>query len=406
MNNSQKMNSVASDKQSVAANDVKHLLEILLNKGLYPSAFGSEPEMEQFLKKYELWDDYNKVGHTGALLLKAGEILEKENLLSHGATEKLLKGEGFDISKIREGIAKQVFDEPKIVDAELDKEMAKRLSVPYVDRLLDIYRHGFSEADRALFQTSDDPFLYDTYLAGKVDKSVAYHKEAAWAQLVDYIGDLRPGMLSDAEIVSLTQIPPLFAREGRELESNLMNLPKEFFPAIESSKEFDENMVDYVKVMRGIGSTTPEKAFHSMEYYLSHRLHTEWDPTGADDEFGRVVGCYYYPNADMKNPIDKIAPGLLSEQQLGELRASHSDASRYLPEAFDKNRISDVQIYSLRDGGMAIRCKIDDEQQGSKVLLNTDTIHFNDLTDRKELAKKYFADSFQEDREREVSLRR
>ena len=126
------------------------------------------------------------------------------------------------------------------VDSGLKIEISDRVSTPYVDRLLDVYRHGLSEADQVLSQTSEDPFLWDTYLVETADKSVEVQKNAAWAQLVDYIGDLRPGMLSDAEVVSLVQSDSLHAREGREVEYNLMSLPKEFFPVIEHSKKFEE----------------------------------------------------------------------------------------------------------------------------------------------------------------------
>jgi antirestriction protein ArdC len=56
-----------------------------------------------------------------------------------------------------------------------------------------------------------------------------------------------------------------------------------------------------------------------------------------------------------------------------------------------ESRISDINIFSLKNGGYAIRCKIDGEQQSAEKMSREDVINFTDKTDRKELAAKYFA---------------
>ena len=56
------------------------------------------------------------------------------------------------------------------------------------------------------------------------------------------------------------------------------------------------------------------------------------------------------------------------------------------------NRISDINIFSLKEGGMAIRCKIDNIQYSSVKLGKEDVLTFSETTDRKLLASKYYKD--------------
>ena len=56
------------------------------------------------------------------------------------------------------------------------------------------------------------------------------------------------------------------------------------------------------------------------------------------------------------------------------------------------NRISDINLFSLKEGGMAIRCKIDNIQYSSVKLGKEDVLTFSETTDRKLLASKYYKD--------------
>ncbi|MCD7940952.1 MAG: hypothetical protein LUH50_13305 [Bacteroides intestinalis] len=71
-----------------------------------------------------------------------------------------------------------------------------------------------------------------------------------------------------------------------------------------------------------------------------------------------------------------------------------------------KKRVSDIEIYSHKAGGMAIRCMIDGVQQLSKMLTAEDLRSFDDKTERKALAVRYFAEEFRHEGEMEYSMRR
>lgn len=58
----------------------------------------------------------------------------------------------------------------------------------------------------------------------------------------------------------------------------------------------------------------------------------------------------------------------------------------------EDTRITDVTIFTTKDGYMNIKCKIDDRQQLSKPLKQEDVRTLTDKTDRKELAGKYFSE--------------
>lgn len=60
------------------------------------------------------------------------------------------------------------------------------------------------------------------------------------------------------------------------------------------------------------------------------------------------------------------------------------------------SRITDINVYSGRDGSMFIRCRIDGEQQQGKKLGFRDTVNFDDRTDRMKLAAVYFKQELSE----------
>ena len=72
----------------------------------------------------------------------------------------------------------------------------------------------------------------------------------------------------------------------------------------------------------------------------------------------------------------------------------------------NEERIKDVCIFSLREGGWAIRCRIDGRQMLSKKLSAEDSRNLSDRTDRKTLAAKYFARELENGRERKNSIKR
>lgn len=291
----------------------------------------------------------------------------------------------------------------------------KRANMSYIERLIDIYRNGMNGTDKRLYEVATltnekiDEFWADTSFSWQLDiESIEAQKKAAFDRIVDHIEALRPGMLTDEEILRSIKIPKISSIKGREAERMLMRVPKCFFPLIEKCGEYDSSVIDYVKVLRDIGRTTPTVAYNSMDYFLSHRLYKEWDPTGADDEYGQVVGDYYYPNRSMNNPAKEFVPNLLNEQQWSSLYKKYSsEAAEFIPRtAFRKNRVNDVQVYSLRSGGLMIRCKVDNEQQSGKHLSHGDSLRYGPNTDLKRLAVTYFMDAFAKDSEKELSLQR
>ena len=453
------------------------LIDIVLNRGIEQYPFDSVSEKSRFLSKFDLYDVYHLEDGIAAFKLKAGEALETKHLLAKGTTERILNDAGFSVEQIKESLRQYNIDKLRVsyvdvynegneqetfIQAKVDgvnQEVRKlsafniskenwfsdyegmavrcykdildmnreqgrmivnekdleRAAIPYIDRLVDIYRNGLSESDERLFEaatltnTSIDSFWMDIPFSWRLDKdSDEAQKEAAFIRLVDNIEGLRPGMLTDEEIIRAIKVPMIRSSKGREEELMLMKLPECFFPLIEKCGEYDRGVIDYVKVLRDIGRTTPTMAYNSMDYFLSHRLYTEWDPAGADDEFGEVVGGYYYPNEGMNNPAEEFVPNLLNEQQWRSLyRKYSSEAAEFIPRtAFRKNRIDDVQVYSTRNGGMMIRCKVDDEQQSAKHLSFGDASRYRVNSDVRRLAVGYFMDAFARDSEKELSLQR
>lgn len=252
-----------------------------------------------------------------------------------------------------------------------------------------------------------DPFWWDAALQGMENESVDMQKRMAFEKLARHIDKLQPDILSDEEVIGLTRVFPPDVPPKREGEENLMKLPEFYFPLIEQSGAHNSGVVNYVKTVRDIGRITPGIAYHSMEYFLRNRLDTAWDPKGAKDEYGRTIGCNYYPNKDMKNPSEMFPANLLSERQWGTLVDRYlGEADELIPYgAFKKDRVSEVQIYSQDDGKM-IRCKVDGIQQGGRRLSITDEVKINENTDKQRLAVGYFEDAFAAKSERGTLLMR
>lgn len=71
-----------------------------------------------------------------------------------------------------------------------------------------------------------------------------------------------------------------------------------------------------------------------------------------------------------------------------------------------RKRVKDIEIYSLKGGGMSIRCKVDGVQQGGKMLSEEVIRTLNDRVDRRALAVECFMGELRENREVEHSIRR
>lgn len=294
-----------------------------------------------------------------------------------------------------------------------DERTLARMSMTYTDRLVDIYQHGMNEQDVMLSEASEnlivDSFWWSTHLLGLEQYSVENQKKYAFETLADYIYDLKPGQLTDEEVVKLVGTEPTVVRQGRELESNFMTLPEVFFPLIEQCGKYDRIMIDYVKVQRGIGRITPTTAYNSMDYFLTHRLRAEWDPAGAEDDYGMPIGCHYYPNVNMKNPAEKFVPNLLNEMQWSSLgNKSRGEAAEFIPyTAFQKNRITGVQVYPSVNGELNIRCMVDGEQRGGKRLSEEDAARYrNEKTDLNDMAVEYFTEAFAWEEDWNITLKR
>lgn len=116
--------------------------------------------------------------------------------------------------------------------------------------------------------------------------------------------------------------------------------------------------------------------------------------------------------AKLNRNIAGISPDRLARMMTGEplpvrsvLYAIGQKGNEY--ELTDlRKRVNNIEIYSLKDGGMSIRCTIDGVQQGGKRLSEEAVLAFNDRTDRRALAVDYFMDELREKREVELAIRR
>lgn len=300
--------------------------------------------------------------------------------------------------------------------AVVDEKALARINMGTVERLVDIAHHGLSREDVMLLNISQDDntdnFWKDTGLLEIDSESVAEQKWCAFEKLADYLSDLRPGMLSDDEIIHASLLSQYAPTVTRESEVALMKMPEIFFPLIEQSKAWknDIGVIDYVKVMREIGRVTPEIACNSMDYFLKNRLHKECYHEDDEEErqYWSAVGAYDFPNQGMKNPADRFPPNLINEEQWTEFgRREFNQGAEFIPYgAFRKDRITEVQVYPSGDGGMAVRCKVDDVQQCSRRLSEADMLEYDSGADARELAAGYYMDAFAREPERDVTLRR
>lgn len=328
--------------------------------------------------------------------------------------DKLYTFLGTDFSPIAVKYYRDVLDDNRergLMTA--DEQTLVRRDMDYVDRVVDIYRNGANEQDLRLCEASKhnkdaDWFWYGYQDSGMAAPKVEDQKAAALDILLNYIDSLRPGMLTDDELVKLCDTELLDLPAGREKEMHLMDLPVSFFPVIEQSEVFDENMLAYVKVLRGIGMVTPQTALESMEYYLSMRARQEWDPEGGVDEYGEYSGDFFYPFINMENPAGRFAPNLISEKEWERLKTLNPlKESPFIPfGAFQKDRITGVQVYPTHDGSLMMRCMIDGVQQGARKLPDEMAGALNKNVSNEMLAVSFFADVLNEGIERDYSLRR
>lgn len=287
-----------------------------------------------------------------------------------------------------------------------------RINMSDTERLTDIFRNGLSKEDKLLLEVHSDLDIDPFWDNNSLDNTIPDFKQAALERLVYCIPHLKPNMLSDAEIIKLVNEPRLtFDDDDRDLERNINDLPQPLFCIVENSDEVDRATVDYVKIVK-YGNTsknniTPIEAYNSLDYFLSKRLMKKWDPCGADDEFGQVTGAYYFPNEKMKNPSAYFPKEMLTADQWRELEKRHGELTKpFIPREYSiLNRIADVKIYPF-NGNMAIRCKIDGEQQYSRILDKRDAELLDMDTDTEYLAARYFKDELENENEIRRSMRR
>ena len=294
--------------------------------------------------------------------------------------------------------------------AIVDEKMMERMNMTGMSRLIDIFHNGLNREDVKLLHIPiryNKDVLLMSYVDSDIDREpVEVQKEWALGQLAAYIGWLKPGMLADDEVIRLTKKPLGKSSQGRAGEEGLRRLPEFYFPMIEQSGEYNARMIDYVKAIRGIGRITPEVAYQGMEYFLSNR--SEMVRDDVRDEYGRTISYCHYPNENMENPAKLFPPNLLSERQWLALCDRYGEnVKEFIPSgAFRKDRITEVQIYPLNDGSVAIRCRVDGEQQSAQRLSETDMLRYNEGTDTRVLAAGYFEDAFAEENMRQCSLER
>lgn len=447
------------------------LMDVLFNRFSVGSACEPFSVIDSIFEKYDLKDAYNVDDDGVALRWKAGQALESKGLLSKGTINKIISDAGFSVDTIKTSINRNKIDRMRVWDVRIspleegvgkticceidgeaqearilsasdmqrndlladekglairmykdvldstreknlwldDEKILERVSMPYLDRLLDIYRNGMTKEDIMLMnkvvktQHYVDSFFEENYY-GPDESSVDMQKRIAFSRLVEYLPDIRPGMLSDQEILDLIEVEGRGPMPGEELEFNLLRLPKEFYPIVEQSGKYDY-CIDYVKSLKGIERITPKMAFWSMDYYLSMLSYEEWDSVGVDDEFGRVTGGFLRRGTNSPNPVKKFPPNLLSEEQREKLKELNPGVTYGdLPKgAFKINRVTDVQIYLRSGGGMVIRCKVDDVQQEGRLLSDNDLRNCNDYGNNLNLAVIYFIDAFAKESERSVS---
>lgn len=194
-------------------------------------------------------------------------------------------------------------------------------------------------------------YLYDMY---------AHKYGENFTNRVDYHTDIRPQYNSD-----LKREAQMFLQNDRE--------------KVQETKE--EKVVGAI-IYHDTGERvefTDEKQYlqHIKDdlYVLGDGFHTE--TVKRDAELHKAVDDMLYGEYAVENPHDLK----YYENKLGIEKKGTVD---------NKKRISDVNIFSLNTGGMAIRCKIDGIQQLAEKMTKHDVNNLNEETDRIDLAKKYF----------------
>lgn len=205
-------------------------------------------------------------------------------------------------------------------DREHADEAIRRISMSTGDRLVDLYRNGLNEVENKL--AGIDTFYEDTMLVGIENEPADRQRRMAFSQIGMDLPGLSPGQLSAPEIIDVINTPQASSPRGREVESNLSDLPREYFPLIENTDSIDPLALDYVKTVRGIGEITPDVALNGMDYYLSRQRIVneaqEEEPTEVEDEEitdEDEASVSYSPSIDMKNPSGSFPPRLLDMER-------------------------------------------------------------------------------------------
>lgn len=80
-----------------------------------------------------------------------------------------------------------------------------------------------------------------------------------------------------------------------------------------------------------------ENAIKAMEYFAANRFMTEWDPVGADDEYGQVCGGFYELNPGMTNPATCFDIKTLTIEQWHDIVASDTRLIDHIPKEIVNN---------------------------------------------------------------------
>ena len=112
-------------------------------------------------------------------------------------------------------------------------------------------------------------------------------------------------------------------------------------------------------------------------------------------EFTKTHAATDWENEDYIDLVDKFAG-----EKVDKWLKLHPVQPSY------KERITDINIYSGRDGGKYIRCRIDGEQQMGVKMSFADTVNFGDNTDRMALAARYFKETLQEGERHDRGMKR
>ena len=192
------------------------LIDLLLDREIERSPLYSNTGKYYFLMKYDLFDAYHLDDNVFTLKWKVGEILESKGLLDKGATKLVFEDAGIAVHKLKENLDRYKVDKLRVSDVEIlkengdasayirckidnmeqpgrklsshntellgqsvnalgigvkyytdvldknrkegkaiaDEKTLARLSMPSVERLIEIYKHGMNEQDIFLARVS------------------------------------------------------------------------------------------------------------------------------------------------------------------------------------------------------------------------------------------------------------